>query len=304
MIVRQSDLKKWNECPLKVKYMYLDDLPREQSGSLTFGSILHDCIHWMETQIEMLVAKAHIEARQASAQELNDILKQTIVRFQEFWIQPTLLDPTYQPQYYVRGTSWKSFMERGPKVLEGWFGVASWDENVALGREHEFRVPIGDGHTLWGTVDKVEVGYVGEVDGYAVKIVDYKTDKKVPTYGYLAEDLQFSAYAYASLQPEFWENIGGQEAYERFKDLPRVGEWVQLTGPKRMSAGERTQRHYNRLVMAVNAYAESFAMRIFVPTISGESCRYCEYRGPCGLPELDDDGNERRDEWHTARPSS
>ena len=59
-----------------------------------------------------------------------------------------------------------------------------------------------------------------------------------------------------------------------------------------MDAGIREQRHYNCIEMAANAVAESIAMRIFVPTISGESCRYCEFRGPCGLPELDDNGQE------------
>lgn len=289
MIIRQSDLKRWMECPLKVKY-HLDGTPQLQSASATFGSIVHDCVHWMETQIEALNA-ATLPA-QPTAEQYNAILAQTIHRFQEFWIQPTLLDPTYQPQYYVRGSSWKGFMERGPKVLTDWFGIASWDTGAPLGREHPFYVPIGDGHTLHGTVDKLEVAYVGAVNGHALKLVDYKTNKKTPTYDYLAEDIQFSAYAYATYQPEFWASIGGQEAYERFLSLPRWGEWVQLQGPKRMDAGLRTQRHFNRLVMACNAYAESVAMRIFVPTISGESCRYCEFREPCGLPELDDNGNE------------
>jgi hypothetical protein len=44
--------------------------------------------------------------------------------------------------------------------------------------------------------------------------------------------------------------------------------------------------------MAVDAMAESVAMRIFVPNISGESCRYCEFRAVCGLPQLDENGQE------------
>ena len=69
--------------------------------------------------------------------------------------------------------------------------------------------------------------------------------------------------------------------------MPRHGEWVALNGPKRMDAGERTQRHYNRLAYAVDAIAESVAQRIFPPNISGEACLYCDYRKPCGLPEID-----------------
>ena len=271
MRVRQSDLKTWNKCPLMYRFQHIDGLPREQSGSLTFGSILHDCVLWLEVHQDLAGA---------------------ITRFQELWIQPTLLDPTYQPQYYVRGTSWKKFMEAGPKILSDWWKIISWDSAHVIAREHYFEVPIGNGHTLCGTADKIELRYRAEINQYVIQISDYKTDKKTPTYDYLAEDLQFSAYGFASTQREFWtDEIGGEEAFLRYRDLPRYGEWVQLTGPKRMDAGIREVRHYNRVVMAVNALAESVAMRIFVPTISGESCRYCEFRKQCGLPELDPDGN-------------
>lgn len=269
MRVRQSDLKMWSKCPLVYKYTYIDQLQREQSGSLTFGSIIHDCVLWMETH-----------------QDLEGALQ----RFHEFWIQPSLLDPEYVVQYYVRGTSWKKFMEKGPQVLKDWWSIWSWDSSLVLAREHGFEVPIGDGHMLHGTADKIEVGYRADVGGQVLKIVDYKTDNKTPTYDYLAEDLQFSAYAYASTQREFWTHIGGDAAWQKYLHLPRYGEWVQLTGPKRMDAGIREQRHYNRIEMAVNALSESVAMRIFVPNISGATCRYCDFRKPCGLPDLDENG--------------
>lgn len=273
MRVRQSDLKMWNRCPLTYKYTHIDQLPREQSGALTFGSIIHDCVEWMERHRDPVGA---------------------VARFEEFWIQPTLLNPSYQPQYYVRGTSWKSYMEKGPKILRDWWDIVSWESEHVIAREHYFEVPIGDGHTLTGTADKLMIGYRADINegrgGRVLKISDYKTNSKSPTYDYLAEDLQFSAYAYASTQREFWTDLGGDEAWQAHRELPRYGEWVQLTGPKRMDAGIREQRHYNRITMAVNALAESVAMRIFVPTISGETCRYCEFRNPCGLPELDEDG--------------
>lgn len=275
MRVRQSDLKMWAKCPLIYKFTYLDRLPREQSGSLTFGTLIHHCVEQLERTGDL-----------AGSIEL----------FQELWIQPTLLHPDYAVQYYVRGTSWKKYMELGPKILRDWWAIASWDSTLVLAREHSFEVPIGEGHTLHGTLDKLEVAYRADINGglggQVLRISDYKTNNKVPTYNYLAEDLQFSAYAYATTRPEFWANLGGQAAYERYQDLPRYGEWVQLTGPKRMDAGIREQRHYNRIEMAVNGLADSVAMRIFVPNISGETCRYCEFRSPCGLPELDEDGQE------------
>lgn len=275
MRVRQSDLKMWAKCPLLYKFHYLDGLQREQSGSLTYGSVIHHCVEFLEKTGDLDAA---------------------IALFERLWAQPTLLDPTYQPQYYVRGTSWKKFFETGPKVLRDWHSIFSWDSSLVLAHEYSFEVPIGqNGHTLHGTVDKIEISFKATAyegrGGPVVKVVDFKTDKKQPTYDYLAEDLQFSAYAYATTQREFWANLGGDDAWRRYLGYERHGEWIQLSGPKRMDAGIREQRHFNRIAMAVDALADSVAMRIFVPTISGETCRYCEFRKPCGLPELDDDGN-------------
>lgn len=271
MRVRQSDLKTWAKCPLMYRWQHIEGLPREVSGSLVFGSVIHDCVLWMEER-----------------QDLNGALK----RFDKFWMEPTQLDPEYDIKYYVRGTSWRGFAQAGSKVLTDWWSIIQWDTDLTLKREYEFDVPIGAGHRLHGTIDVLKVRYRADIDQWVLLISDYKTNKKVPTYNYLEEDLQFSAYSYASLQEDFWRDMfptdpaHGLRLMAQYADYPRYGEWVQLTGPKRMDAGVREERHYNRLIMAVNALAESVAMRIFVPNISGESCRYCEFRAQCGLPEL------------------
>lgn len=271
MIVHQSDLKTWARCPLQFKFQNIDKLPREQSGSLTFGSIVHVCVEHLERH--------------------ND-LDGAVAMFYRLWDDPTQLGPEYKVTYYVRGTNWKKYRDSGAKLLREWAAIIQWESDAVLAREHHFEVPIGDGHVLDGTADKVTVRYLPKINRRALMIVDYKSNNKTPTYDYLAEDLQFTAYGYASTRPEFWTGIpNGEALFAELQDAPRWGEWVALTAPKRLDAGERTQRHYNRLIYAVNALAESVAMRIFVPNISGESCRYCDFRKLCGLPELDADGN-------------
>lgn len=266
MIIRQSMLKTWMECPLKIRWQFLEGLQREQGASAVYGSIIHDCVLYLE--------------------ETQDV-EATVERFKRFWAEPHLLDPEYRIDYYVRGTNWRKFLQSGEEIIRSWWEIAKWDTDLVLAREHTFNVPIGDGHVLHGTVDKLVLRYRAATDEWVVLISDYKTNRKQPTYGYLAEDLQFSAYSLASLHPDFWIGIpNGAALYERYKNLPRYGEWVQLTSAKRMDAGIRTERHYNRLIAAVNAMAESYAMRIFVPNISGEACTFCDFRKQCGLPEL------------------
>lgn len=275
MIIRQSAIKTWQECPTKYKFAIIDGLPREQSGSLTYGSVIHDCVLFLE--------------------ETHDLAAAT-QRFIDFWNDPTLLDPTYTPSYYVKGTNWKKFRDQGVQTLKNWWNIIEWDSDLTLGREYYFEVPIGNGHVLQGTVDKVLIRWSSKLNQHILVISDYKTNKKVPTYGYLEEDLQFSAYCYASLQPEFWVGMNtvsdperGKKLYEMYRDLPRYGEWVQLESSRRMEAGERTQRHYNRLAAHVNAQAEAIAHNIFTLNISGETCRYCDFRKPCGLPEIEEE---------------
>lgn len=276
-VLRQSDLKTWSRCPLQYRFQHIDKLPREQGGSSVFGTIIHDVVLWME---------------------VNRDLDGAIERFKTLWSNPTTVDPQDPERgridYYERGRNWKKFLELGQKILRDWWSIIQWDTDLTLAREYTFNVPIGDGHVLHGTVDKLVLRYRAKSDEWVLLISDYKTNAKTPTYEYLEEDLQFSAYAYATTRPEFWAGLPGgrgMELFEQYKDLPRYGEWVQLQAMKRMDAGIRTQRHYNRLTMAANALAESVALRIFVPNISGEACRWCEFRKLCGLPELDADGN-------------
>lgn len=267
MRVRQSDLKTWARCPLQYKYQHIDHLPREQSGALTFGTIIHDCVLYMETHQDPVGA---------------------IARFYTHWMEPELLDPELTIDYYVSGTSWKKYAAEGERILRDWWQIIQWESDVVLGREYTFDVPVGDGHVLHGTIDKLALRYDAKLDSQVVLISDYKTNAKDPTYGWLADDLQFTAYAYATTRPEFWANLpDGEQLFEHVSDLPRQGEWVALKGPKRLDAGLRNETHYNRLIYAINAMCDSVSMRIFVPNISGESCRYCDYRKNCGLEPIE-----------------
>jgi len=273
-VVRQSDLKLFSECALKWKYQNIDGLRRTQSGATIFGSIIHDCVLQLET---------------------GTPVETVVLEFCAMWDNPEAYNDKFEDNmridYYLRATNWKKYREEGIRIIRTWWDIIQWESDIVLAREHTFDVPIGDGHVLHGTADKVALRYLPKANTRAVLISDYKTGRKEPTYDYLNDDIQFTAYSYASTQPEFWAGIqNGAALFEELADAPRSTEWVHLRTPKRKDAGEREQYHYNRLIMAVNEMARSVAAGIFVPTISGESCRYCEFREQCGLPELDEDG--------------
>ena len=271
MRLRQSDLKLWAKCPLQWKFANLDGLPREQTCALTFGSILHDVILWMETHRDLAGA---------------------LDRFRGYWMDPTQLDPSYEIQRWLPKRSFQGYAQDGERILRDWWSLIEWDADVVLAREHHFVVPIGDGHELEGTIDKLTLRYRAKTNDYSLLTSDYKTTKKPPSYNYLRQDLQFTAYTYATTRPEFWTGIeNGGHYFEQARDLAREGEWVQLTYPQRKPAGERTQQDFNRLAYAVEAMAASIDMRIFVPNIGGDSCTFCDFRERCGLPDLETEGH-------------
>lgn len=263
MRVRQSDLKTFQRCPLQLKFSKVDGLPREQSAALTFGTVMHYCILLMEEAYDLAVGLA---------------------AFEKYWTEPESLEPGLTPTEYLKGTSWMKYYTEGPRILRDWWGIIQWESDDVIAREHHFIVPVGKDHELEGTADKLAIRYEPKTDEYVLLVSDYKTSRKEPTYGYLFHDLQFSAYCYATTQPEFWTGIqGGDEIYENLKGVRRMAEWVQLTGPKRKNAGERNEMHYARLRYAINAFAESVSLGVFVPNISGDVCMYCDFRKSCGL---------------------
>lgn len=268
MKVRQSDLKTWARCPLSWRYQHVDGLPRTQGGSSVFGTLMHDCVLYLETTKDLTGA---------------------IARFHWGWLDPVgmLGQEKGQIDYYERGRNWKKFNEEGPRILRDWWGIIQWEADTVLAREYHFQVPIGNGHVLDGTLDKLAVRMNAKIGSYVILTSDYKTNAKRPTYDYLEDDLQFTAYSFATTKPEFWTGIpNGDAIFARAQAWPRYGEWVGLKGPVRLDAGVREDYHYKRFVYAVNQLADSVAMRIFVPNISGETCRFCEFRRVCGLPDI------------------
>lgn len=264
MIIRQSTIKQFMACPLKYKFEAAG-AQREQSSALSFGSVIHACVEWME---------------------INQDPRGAITMFETMWSNLETFSLAYD--YLIPRNTHVGYLDLGRKILRDHWYIEQSNPDVVLGREHFFVVPMGD-HQLQGTADKVVLRKTPTGE-YQVCIVDYKTSAKTPTRDYLRHDLQFTVYGYASTQPEFWANIeNGEQIFQSMKDAPRTGEWVHLRNSKRISAGTRNEIDYNRLRYAVDQIEASIQCGIFVPDISGENCEYCEFRQRCGLPSREDE---------------
>lgn len=267
MLIRQSTVKTWAECPLRFKFQQ-EGAVREQNASASFGTAIHDAVLRMEVAGDLQVG---------------------LDRFKLTWTDLDVLGIAYD--FLQPRTSHNGYFDLGQQVIRDWWALIQWESDKVIAREHQFTVPIA-GNLLTGTADKVALRMLkgGE---WVVLISDYKTNAKQPTRDYLQHDVQFHAYCYASTQPEFWTGIpNGEHLYEATKDWRRKGEWVHLRSTKRIDCGFREEFHYRRLAYAIDQIEQSDALGIYPPNISGEKCEFCEFRRVCGLPSRAEEGLE------------
>lgn len=136
-----------------------------------------------------------------------------------------------------------------------------------------------DGRTLrmFGDCRVVRIERAGEQ-----RLCDITTS----TGTYIADGI-VSHNCYASTRPEFWIGNGGEdgfgavrgaEIYERTKEWGRRGTWINMRKFKFEDAGWRGPIDYHRFAVAVEQYVATVKADIFPLTISGEVCKYCEYR--------------------------
>ena len=121
---------------------------------------------------------------------------------------------------------------------------------------------------------------------------DYKTNKKQPTLIALQNNIQFTTYVYASMQPEFWDSIDPDNSFELNLNFPRRGIWYQLGNSREIDVGPRDSSDFERLYMACVQIKKAIDNEVFIPNISGDSCNFCSYKQQCGIkipdPELED----------------
>lgn len=266
-----STLKTWMACPLQAHFKKTMEYTELRNGKTSFGTCIHDAL-------ERYNEDGDVDA--------------AVERFKYTWENPEVLDAAIDiwPKY----TSYGSLRAKGIEMLKEYDSKNKWENRVVVATEHEFKVPFGE-HELSGFVDLIEHKKNGQGKNI-LRIVDYKTTSKQPTLMQLRLDVQFTAYIYASLQPEFWmgyDNVpglpNGEELYQKFKKMDRRGIWYHLMANKEINAGARDDGDFMRLYRVCLEIANAFHKEVFVPNISGESCTFCPFTEVCAavIPVID-----------------
>lgn len=284
LIIRQSDLSSYSRCPQQKKIS--DDLDaagvrQQQLSATVFGTVMHHALQVFEESL-------HAGSTNA------DALNVALATFQHYWLPENIgdLEPGGIDVWLPRQT-YGGLRAKGIEALKLYAQMIEADNGQLLALEYQFHVPLvldGVQHTLTGTADRISRRL--QVRKPYLNIEDYKTGK-VPTY--LRHRMQFTAYAWASLQRPFWDGFDDpEEAYARTKDWPRRTTWVDMATVTRKDGGWRGEQDYARLMVALREYVRAVEADVYPLTLEGSVCTFCPFSrtGQCGgvkVPE-DDEG--------------
>lgn len=262
-----SMLKTWMDCPLKAKFRYIDGGEGLQNAKASFGVIIHDALEQYNVTGDIDYA---------------------IERFKFHWDHPEELDVV--PDVWPKNTDFGKLRNKGIDILEQYHGKNRWEDRSIVTQEHKFCVPMGD-HLLSGIVDCIEVKTSGR-GVRTLRVIDYKTNVKAPTIAQLRMDIQFTAYVYASMQPEFWlgnEEVdpkyvpleNGERMFRALEGVQRRAVWYDLWNLKEKDAGDRDDNDFLRLYRCITEVNNALEKEVYVPNISGDTCTFCDFTEEC-----------------------
>jgi CRISPR/Cas system-associated exonuclease Cas4 (RecB family) len=267
MRLRQSQLKIWSQCSLQAHLNETHPETAQLAGSKQiFGTVIHYCLDQYHRGMK-----------------IEDVVE----LFKELWNDPERI--TVKIDVWNKFTSYGTLREKGIDILRGYHQKNRWEDRTILASEHRFLVPFGTEHELEGIVDFLQVKKDGK-GRKTLQICDLKTNSKAPTQVELRLNIQFSVYAFASTQPEFWIGNGpnfpgvtdGAAWFEELKKAPRRGVWFHLMTGRELDAGERDEDDHMRLYRLVTEIEKAQQAQVFVPNI-GDACTYCAFTEHCNI---------------------
>lgn len=180
-----SALATYQQCPQKFKFAVIDKIKAPKSPEASFGSAVHDALKYM-----------------FSRDPLFPTLAEVLARFSENWQKESSKINEFGAEAV------RIYEESGQKIIKAFYKAnPPWGFSV-VDTESRFEVLLpdentGETHILAGIIDRIDKIGEGEYE-----IIDYKTNRKLPSQESADQNLQMSLYHMAltrrwpALQPE------------------------------------------------------------------------------------------------------
>jgi len=240
-----SRVDTYDNCPRKFRYRYVDRLPSRPAPALSFGTSVHGALErFYDRKLP----------QEPSEDELLGFLY-------EEWEQVGFveLDRAEQLAYY----------RQAQDVLRRYHRRVTGRYRLPVATEAWFDLPIGERATVVGSIDRVDAD-----DDGALRVVDYKTNKRVRDRSRVAGSLQLSLYALAC------EHLYG--------DLP-ASVALDFLVPGVMVEVALEDLDLDRARRVVDETAQAVLAQEY-PTTPNRLCDWCDFRAVCPAWEERDDG--------------
>lgn len=242
-----SQINLYLQCPLKYKFLYIDNLPKPfRSSGLVFGSAIHAALAWLH--------KNRMNGDNASLEMLFKV-------FDADWYAQKL-DTNIR---YKNGESDTKLNVLAKEILSLYF-KQSYKKPIAA--EVHFTLPIVN----LSTGETLEINLEGYIDLIEVDdtIVEFKTSAQSMNQNDAKNNIQLTAYSYA------YEML-----YRRKPKVLKLVDFVKNKRPKVITLEtKREDFNYERFFYLASQVFKGIRQKVFFPKASF-MCKDCEYAGPC-----------------------
>lgn len=168
MRLSYSSISTYQNCPLQYKFIEVDKMPIKRTPALDFGESLHKALQFLYS---MPVPPP-------------PSLEEVLTNLKKIWRKGSFSGETEE----------KAYFEHAKQILATYYktNIDGKEFQIPVALEHYFQIDF-DGLTVSGRIDRMDKLPSG---GY--EIVDYKTNRRLPSLAQVHKDFQLSIYHWAA----------------------------------------------------------------------------------------------------------
>ncbi len=254
MRISYSSLETYKNCPLKYKFQEIDKIRVPKNIEMIFGSAIHSSLKYMFER-----------------SPLYPTIDQIIDFFRNAWE-----DKTSAFSMEEDGEKIKAYYDEGILILKKFYkDNPPWNFNV-VDSESRFEAEIedekkGEKHVLAGIIDRIDK----DRDDKIYEIIDYKTQKRMPSKDVIDQDLQMSIYHLGLMKR--WPHLSPANIKLSFYFL-KHGEKISTSRSE-----EQLEKTKKTIIKTINEIEERKKNNFDFPPFPSALCDWCGYRQMCPM---------------------
>lgn len=244
MKISYSAINTFQQCPQKYKFQEIDKIKTPKSKEAVFGTVIHETLKFLHNK----------EPRFPTKEELFEFYNQS-------W-------PSKEKINWMDDTEERMFKAEGEKILSDYYDKLDKSKFSVVDLESSFNILIQDDqetHILRGKIDRID-----KLKDGVFEIVDYKTDRRLPSQESVDNNIQLSIYHLALTSR--WPNLNPEEVKLSLYFL-KHGE--KLTTKRTSVQLEETK---NEILKIISEIKKSDSAPNPSPL-----CDYCGYKPICPM---------------------